>query len=246
MTASKSSWPCKVAEDSAAVETRPGLSSFPVPLILLTDRLQAIRPLPDVVAAATAGGLRVVVVREKDLPLAERMRLADDLRDLLAPLGGRVLLAGPVPGPDGCHLAAADPWPDRRRGWLGRSCHRRAELAMAADAGADYAFLSPIFGTDSKPGYGPALGPQALAGAAPLPVYALGGITTPARARDCARAGAAGVAVMGALMRAADPAAVTAGLVAAVTDTTSSTRTHSEGASGPCADAAMFPARGPM
>lgn len=201
-----------------------GPDSFPVPLILLTDRRQAVRALPDLVAAAVAGGLRLVVVREKDLPAQRRASLADRLREHLAPVGGRVLLAGPEPGPDGRHLAAADPWPGRRNGLpgranglLGRSCHRREELAAAAAAGAHYATLSPIFPTRSKPGYGPALGPRALAGTSPLPVYALGGITTPEQARDCARAGAAGVAVMGALMRAPDPAAVTAALIAAVT-----------------------------
>lgn len=188
-----------------------------MPLILLTDRQQAVRALPDVVAAAVEGGLRLVVVREKDLPPVERIRLADRLRDLLGPVGGRALLAGPAPGPDGHHLAAADPWPDDRHGLLGRSCHAPEELAVAADAGADYATLSPIFPTESKPGYGPALGSQALAGRRPLPVYGLGGITTPAQARSCARAGAAGVAVMGALMRAPDPAAATAGFIAAVT-----------------------------
>jgi thiamine monophosphate synthase len=41
---------------------------------------------------------------------------------------------------------------------------------------------------------------------APLPVYALGGVDTPARVRDCLDEGAAGVAVMGAIMRADDPA----------------------------------------
>lgn len=205
------------------------LGGFPVPLILLTDRRQAVRDLPDIVAAAATGGLRLVVVREKDLPLAQRSRLAERLRDLLAPVGGKVLLAGPEPGPDGCHLAATDPWPSDRQndrqgpgrgdrpGLLGRSCHHHGELAQAAAAGADYATLSPIFPTGSKPGYGPALGPQALAGTPNLPVYALGGITTPARAGRCARAGATGVAVMGALMRAADPAALAAELIAAAT-----------------------------
>jgi thiamine monophosphate synthase len=187
-------------------------------VILLTDRHQAARPLPDVVAAAVTGGVRLVVVREKDLPPVERMRLADRLRGLLASVGGRVLLAGPVPGPHGCHLSAADPWPLLRRGLVGRSCHRMQELTRAAAGGADYATLSPILPTKSKPGYGPALGLDALAetSPAPLPVYALGGITTPAQAGRCAEAGAAGVAVMGALMRAADPVALAAGLVTAV------------------------------
>lgn len=192
-----------------------------VPLVLLTDRHQAVRALPDVVAAAVAGGLRLVVVREKDLPLVQRIRLAEQLHRLLAPVGARVLLAGPAPGPDGHHLAGTDPWPGEaatdRPGLLGRSCHTTAELAAAAARGAHYATLSPIFPTASKPGYGPALGPQALAGA-PLPVYGLGGISTPEQARRCARFGAAGVAVMGALMRAADPAALAAALIAAVTE----------------------------
>lgn len=207
-----------MAENQPGIEAPTGSGAFPTPLILLTDRRQALRTLPDVVAAAAAGGLRLVVVREKDLPLAQRRRLADRLRDLLAPVGGRVLLAGPAPGPDGRHLAAGDPWPDHRHGLLGRSCHDRRELAVAADAGADYVTLSPIFPTASKPGYGPARGPQALAGVSPLPVYALGGITTPARARSCARAGAAGVAVMGALMRAPDPASVAAAFIRAMAE----------------------------
>ena len=65
--------------------------------------------------------------------------------------------------------------------------------------------------TASKPGYGPALGLDGLAAgcrAVPdLPVIALGGVT-PGRARQCVDAGAAGVALMGAVMGAGDPGAV--------------------------------------
>ena len=72
--------------------------------------------------------------------------------------------------------------------------------------------------TSSKPGYGPPLGFDGLRAltrvAAPLPVYALGGLDA-SRAAACRAAGAAGVAVMGALMGAADPAAEVAGLLAA-------------------------------
>ncbi len=87
-----------------------------------------------------------------------------------------------------------------------------------AAAGADYVTLSPIFLTGSKPGYGPALGPAALARIARrvgLPVLALGGVG-PENARACLSAGAAGVAVMGGVMRAADPGAAVRELLAAL------------------------------
>ena len=81
-------------------------------------------------------------------------------------------------------------------------------MLAAASAGADYVTISPIFRTQSKPGYGPPLSLEGLAKAANLaeiPVIALGGVTSE-NANACRRAGAAGVAVMGTIMRARDPA----------------------------------------
>src|SRR5690606_1116820 len=60
---------------------------------------------------------------------------------------------------------------------IGASCHDLDEAVQAARAGADFVTLSPIFVTDSKPGYGPALGLEALArvcASVEVPVYALG------------------------------------------------------------------------
>ena len=71
--------------------------------------------------------------------------------------------------------------------------------------------------TASKPGYGPAVGLAALAEAArlaPGPVVALGGIDETNLAA-CLAAGARGIAVMGEVMRAADPEAVVRRLLAA-------------------------------
>jgi thiamine-phosphate pyrophosphorylase len=104
------------------------------------------------------------------------------------------------------------------RGWIvGRSCHSMVELRAAQVAGVDYVTFSPVWLTASKPGYGPALGLTGLAegvAAVPgLPVYALGGIR-PGRAGRCQAAGAAGVAVMGEIMRAPDPASVVQALLA--------------------------------
>jgi thiamine-phosphate pyrophosphorylase len=187
-------------------------------VIVLTDRRQARRPLEHVARAAVHGGARLIVLREKDLLDGARRALGARVRAAIAPFGGLLSWAGRVAGPDGQHLAAADPWPARARGVMGRSCHDASSLADAAAEGAAYATVSPVFASRSKPGYGPPLGTAGLgelcAGAA-LPVYALGGIETADQVAECRAAGAAGVAVMGAVMRAEDPAALVAELVAA-------------------------------
>jgi thiamine monophosphate synthase len=95
---------------------------------------------------------------------------------------------------------------------VGRSCHHRGELARLSIE--DYVTVSPIHPTATKPGYGP---PLTAAGAAalgsPVPWLALGGIDSADRAATCATVGAAGVAVLGAVMRADDPAAAVRDLV---------------------------------
>jgi thiamine-phosphate diphosphorylase len=177
--------------------------------VLLTDRRQARRPLVEVVEAAVDGGVRRVVLREKDMPRDERAALAEALRAVLTEVGGQLIVAGPDPlGGDAVHLAAAGPYPPPDLALVGRSCHDEGELSRLS--GEHYAMVSPVFPTPSKPGYGPPLGLDGLArlvARSPVPVLALGGIT-PGNAAGCLAAGAAGVAVMGAIMRADDPAAV--------------------------------------
>jgi thiamine-phosphate pyrophosphorylase len=98
---------------------------------------------------------------------------------------------------------------------IGVSCHSELELAIAAAAGADYATYSPIFPTASKPGYGPPIGLAGLRRATSgteLPIVALGGIDA-SRVPACRAAGAAGVAVLGAVNHAVDPKAATRALV---------------------------------
>ncbi|MDQ6838278.1 MAG: thiamine phosphate synthase [Actinomycetota bacterium] len=185
-------------------------------LVVLTDGSQTGgRKLIDVVAAAVSGGARAVILREKDHPRGERLAMASALLDLLRSVDGTLLVASDVTiVADGVHLGAADPFPHRPPVHVGRSCHDAASLTAAASEGCTYAFLSPVFASVSKPGYGPALGTQAL-GATPLATWALGGVTA-ANAGSCVAAGAAGVAVMGEIMRAADPAEATAEIVAAL------------------------------
>jgi thiamine-phosphate pyrophosphorylase len=191
-------------------------------LLVLTDRRMAAdagHDLVEVVAAAVDAGAPAVVLREKDLPRADRRDLAVRLRAATAGAAALIVAGDPAlaraVGADGVHLAADDPWPGDSSAGLrvGRSCHTPGELVATAmrDVVA-YATYSPVFATASKPGYGPALGIDGLAAGcravagvgSPLTVYALGGIG-PAQAGACLAAGAAGVAVMGAVMRADDP-----------------------------------------
>ena len=185
-------------------------------LLVLTDRTQCTGGLADTVAAAVDAGARAVVLRDKDLPLPERAALAERIAALLSPVDGLLVWAGAVgsTGSAAVHLSAADPLPDPRPALLGRSCHSAAELTRARAEGCDWAFLSPLAATASKPGYGPALGVAGLAALAPLgpPVYALGGVG-PEDVAGCLSAGAHGVAVMGPVMR--DPFLVTRYLTAA-------------------------------
>ncbi len=179
-------------------------------LVVLTDRSLAAEPLISVVRAAVRGGAAWVILREKDLPYAERAALAESLREVLP--AGRLIVAGPDPlGGDAVHLASSDPWPADDVGLIGRSCH-----GVPRTSKEDYVTLSPVYLTASKPGYGPALGPS-VAGrlAGEVPWLALGGVDLAERAAECAAAGAGGIAVMGAIMRAADPERVAANLTCA-------------------------------
>ncbi|MFI7428559.1 thiamine phosphate synthase [Micromonospora sp. NPDC049836] len=178
------------------------------------------RPLAEVVEAAVAGGVRWVVLRDKDLPRAERAALAGELRAILTGAGGRLIVAGPDPlGGDAVHLPAAGPYPPPPVALVGRSCHDTTELARLSTE--DYVTLSPVFPTRTKPGYGPPLHPaglRELIRVCPVPVLALGGIETPDQVRACVAAGASGVAVLGAIMRAERPTAAAATLSAAAHD----------------------------
>ncbi len=196
------------------------------PLLVITDRRQASRPLEAVAAAVFDAGGRWLSLREKDLDTAARAALLARLVALGRGYGALVTVhedvaAALAAGAAGVHLpAGVSPAAARRAlgagALVGGSAHAEADLAALAAAGADYATLSPIFPSASKPGYGPALGgdrlARAAAAAAPLGVVALGGVTAENAAR-CIEAGAAGIAVMGSVMAAAAPGAVMAGLI---------------------------------
>jgi thiamine-phosphate pyrophosphorylase len=201
---------------------------LPAPsLLVISDRTQARRPITDIAAAAFAGGCRWFSLREKDLPAAERRALLAKLVALGHRHGALVgvhddIDAAIATGAGAVHLPGdGDPGAARVRlpqALIGVSAHSASEAASLIEAGADYVTISPVFPTESKPGYGPVLGIDGLAAAcaaAAGPVIALAGIDA-ANAASCIKAGAAGVAVMGEIMRAADPEATVRKLVEAL------------------------------
>ncbi len=100
---------------------------------------------------------------------------------------------------------------------VGCSCHAPRDVRIAAAAGADYATLSIIYPTTGKDHHGPLQGIEGLARvcrSTSMPVLALGGVR-PDRVAACRGAGAAGVAVLGAVQRAERPADATRALIAA-------------------------------
>jgi thiamine-phosphate pyrophosphorylase len=194
--------------------------SLPSPLLAVTDRHGHARPLVETVQAILHGGARWIWFRDRDLEPDARRRLGEAVAgrvrsgDGFLTVGGDIALARAL-GADGVHLGGGA-GPDEIAAarvalgegtLIGVSAHAPHDAARAAAAGADYVTLSPIYATASKPGYGPALGPAAIAASrsAGLPVVALGGIGSGAVAA-CREAGAAGIAIMGGLMRAGDPA----------------------------------------
>jgi len=161
--------------------------------------------LLDCAALASAAGVSMIQIREKDLPARQLCELVQ--RFLTVCPQTRIIVnsrldAALACGAHGLHLPGDAPPPSAFRPicpprfLIGVSCHSAVELQAAEREGADYAFLSPVFPPISKQSTLPPLGLDTLARACrrvSIPVYALGGITAE-NAPACIDAGAAGVA----------------------------------------------------
>ncbi len=197
-----------------------------LPLLVITDRRQAALPLADVVTAALAAGCRWVSLREKDLPESEQIALAEKLLPLVHRFGARFMIHGDIAATtslDGMHLPeGGDARAARERlgaeKLIGLSVHTPQQAAAADTTALDYLIAGPVYESASKPGYGPALDPKGFVEftrATSLPVIAIGGIDA-GNIAEVMQAGAAGVAVMGGVMRASDPAKTVRELLAAL------------------------------
>ncbi|MBN1140517.1 MAG: thiamine phosphate synthase [Deltaproteobacteria bacterium] len=189
-------------------------------LYLITDRsiLPPGSSLPEAVREALEGGVKCVQLREKDLSPGSLFSLALELRDLTRRYGAKLLINDRADvalacDADGVHLTSASLPVSAVRGMLGPepligvSAHRLDEILKAGQEGADFATFGPVYFTPSKAAYGPPVGLEKLREVclrAPLPVFALGGVKL-GRLGELMAAGAAGVALISAILSFPDP-----------------------------------------
>ncbi|MFH2042077.1 MAG: thiamine phosphate synthase [Acidobacteriota bacterium] len=175
------------------------------------------RDLCPIVAEALAGGITLLQLRAKKLDTRPFLDLALDLLPLVRSAGVPLIINDRVDialasGADGVHLGQNDMPPAAARKLLGNnkiigiSANTVEEAAAAEAGGADYIGLSPVFGTPSKTDTDPPMGLSGirrLTDAVTIPGIAIGGINRD-NAADVFSAGAAGIAVISAIMSAED------------------------------------------
>jgi thiamine-phosphate pyrophosphorylase len=197
-------------------------------LSIITDDALAPEALSRIVESACAQARLVVQLRARDALGGRALALARRLREVTAAAGCLLVVNDRIDvalaaDADGVHLPAAGMASERARRLLGprrlvgRSVHSFEEIERERALGAaDYLQFGPVFATPSKAAWGEPQGLARLSRAAqlarPLAVVAVGGIGV-SNAAQVMAAGAGGVAVIGAVMHAADPAKATVELI---------------------------------
>ena len=177
---------------------------------------------------ALDAGAPLLQVRTKDGTDRDRYRHAAQLLQLCRAAGARCLLNDRVDlalavEADGVHLGDEDlPVSVARRllgaAMVGATCRDAEGARRAVDAGATYLGVGPAYTSTTKAGLPAPLGPrgiEAVANAVDVPVIAIAGVTAD-RVPELRAAGAWGVAVVGAVYGAADPAAAVTRLLQAL------------------------------
>jgi len=187
-------------------------------LLVVTDRHQTNgRPLVPLLQRVLAAEGPIIQIRERDLSARELVSLAREVQAVTVSrraqllINDRIDVALALEGV-GVHLRSNSlPVTVARQllgaeRLLGISVHAIEEAVQAESQGADYVILGPIYETPSKQVFGSPLGIQTLEKACRLvriPIIGIGGVTA-ARAREMRDAGAFGVAVIRAILGAAD------------------------------------------
>ena len=191
-------------------------------LCLVTDRgLAGGRSLIDVVLAAVKGGATMAQLREKEATTRAFVDQARALMAALAPLGVPLMINDRLDvalavDADGLHVGQTDMPVVEARRLLGPDkivglSIEAAEQVLRPDAeAADYLGVGPVYAQQTKADAAPPLGLDGLRrvrASTGKPIVAIGGLT-PDNSAPALAAGADGLAVVSALMAAADPEAV--------------------------------------
>jgi thiamine-phosphate pyrophosphorylase len=191
---------------------------FDPTLYLVTDPVPgAGQALAEVVAAAVRGGVTLVQLRDKDAGGRALLEQARVLKAVLEPFGVPLLVNDRADVAHatgvGCHVGQSDLPPAVVRAILGPDALvgvslDAVEQASAVDAAVvDYVAYGPFAATATKGDAGVPIGADGLAAVrrqTMLPLIAIGGIDAH-NVAAAVRAGADGIAVVSAIMAAADP-----------------------------------------
>lgn len=194
--------------------------------VILDPAVQPARPLADVLTRSATAGARIFQYRNKTGSMKEAYAEALPLRRLATELGvlfivnDRCDLALAIDA-DGVHLGQDDlPYLDARkvmgaRTIIGLSTHNEHHVREAERLQPDYIGFGPIYTPGSKQDHDPVVGVEGLRAIRPLtslPIFAIGGITVN-HVGDVIRAGANGVAIISAILKAPDVGRATEELI---------------------------------
>ena len=197
--------------------------AFDLGLYLVTDRrLAGPQGVAEIVRLAVAGGTTIVQIRDPLATARDFVQRARTLKAILAPQGIPLIVNDRVDvaiaaDADGVHVGQhdIDPrdvrhmiGPDRILGFsVGTEAEWLASVGMIDVV--DYLGVGPVASTATKSDAGPAIGCDGIAAMRQrthLPLVAIGGINAE-NAAGPIEAGADGIAVVSAIMSAADPQA---------------------------------------
>jgi thiamine-phosphate pyrophosphorylase len=186
-------------------------------LYLVCDSAPRRHELPDLLRAASAGGVDIVQLRDKQLSDDELAAVANAARALCERLGV-LLIVNDRPsvayeaGADGVHVGQDDMAVEDVREMvgpdmlIGLSTHAAGEIDAVDAALVDYIGVGPVHETPTKPGR-PAVGPELVrhaAAHAAVPFFAIGGLDE-ANIAEVVAAGASRACVLRAISDAEDP-----------------------------------------
>lgn len=199
-------WPDRLGVEPVLPANTPVLRALQLPSVYAITNLAETSEADFLLQLQRAleSGVRMIQVREKQLPAQMQKSFASRVVAVCRPYAAKVLLNTHVDwvreiGADGVHLTSKQLMGMTQRPddmWVGASCHDRAELERAADLRLDFVTLSPVLPTRSHPQAAGMGWPQFVASIRdyPLPVFAMGGMQADLLA-TAQRHGAHGIAM---------------------------------------------------